>query len=504
MALSEQQPMGLFAQLKSYNKTFWLANVMEMLERWAYYGVRLVLALFIVAAANDGGLEFTHIEKGQIFMWMAALMSFLPMFTGGLADRYGYKTTIAISVAMKIGGYAMMATQKEYWPFFAGCMLLAAGTGLFKPGVQGLIAHSVTGRNASVGWGMFYLLVNLGAFIAGYTAAALRVVSWDLVFYVNAAIVALNFVVLAFTSEPDVPREKAGGPLQVIAEVGRIMVVSIKDIMAPRLLIFILLFSGFWFSFHQLFDLLPNFIDDWVPVSSVPDFFKLDANTIAPEKILNLNSGMIMLTMIPVAFLASKMRALPAICLGIFASIIGILLAGSTNIGTMAVAGIIVFTIGEMLSSPRTNDYLASIAPADKKGAYLGYANVPSGVGWVVGSLVLGSLYEHHGDKVNFARAYLENDQGMTAEAVAAIPKEKVMETLAMQLDMTIPQATQMLWSMHHPERLWYLIAAVGAVSLVGMIAYDVVIRRIDANKELTKTVPAAGAEAPAPNHTAS
>jgi dipeptide/tripeptide permease len=487
------EKMGFFAQLKSYNKTFWLANSMEMLERWAYYGVRLVLALYIVGAVNQGGLEFNHIQKGNIYLWWAIISSFLPMFTGGFSDRYGYKKTIGISIALKVLGYALMATQHSYAGFFAGCMILAAGTGLFKPGVQGLLAHNVTEKTASVGWGIFYQLVNIGAFIAGLMATPLREHSWGAVFAFNTVLVALNFLPLLMFKEPDVARpENKGGLGAVVSEGFGILVTSIRDMLQPRLLIFVLIFSGFWLSFNQLFDLLPNFIDDWTVATSLPSYFLMEGGGVAPEKILNLNSGMIILFMAPLAFLASKFRALTAINAGILASIVGILLAGLTQNGTMAIAGILVFTLGEMLASPRTNDYMASIAPKEKKGAYLGYANVPTGIGWALGSIFAGHMYEDHGDKVNFARQYLET-HGMTAEAVKAIPKEKVMETLAANVHQTVPQATEMLWNMHHPERIWIIFAAIGFVSLVGMAIYNAVITKMDAEKAaLEATVPQA------------
>ena len=53
--------------IKSFDRKFWFANCMEFMERWAYYGVRVVLSVYIVKAASEGGLEFNHIQKGQIY-----------------------------------------------------------------------------------------------------------------------------------------------------------------------------------------------------------------------------------------------------------------------------------------------------------------------------------------------------------------------------------------------------------------------------------------------------
>jgi MFS family permease len=158
-------PASLSAQLKDLDSRFWIVNTMEMFERLAYYGVRTVVPLYMVLAREEGGPELSHEQKGVIFAWWAGMQSVLPMFTGGYADRYGHKQTIAAAIVLKIIGYLMMAELKTYEGFFAGCMLLAAGTAIFKPGVQGTLAATLKKSSASVGWGVFYQLVNVGGFI---------------------------------------------------------------------------------------------------------------------------------------------------------------------------------------------------------------------------------------------------------------------------------------------------------------------------------------------------
>ncbi len=493
---AETPQMSLGAQLKSYPAAFWFANFMEMIERMAYYGVRMALPLYIVGAAATGGLEFNHEQKGDIFGWWAIIASFLPMFTGGYADRYGYKKTIGIAIILKIVGYGLMATQREYAGFFAGCMMLAAGTGLFKPGVQGLIAHSVSGRNASVGWGVFYELVNVGAWLAGFVVLIRDTSwSWNGLFIFNTCLVAVNFLPLLMFKEPTVDRPPPhANPLLFFKEFFVILVSSVWNLVRqPRLVIFVLIFSGFWFSFHQLFDLLPNFIDDWVHAGAMPGWFKLKSGEIAAEQFVNMNSFTIMILMIPVAYLASKAKPLTAICMGIVLAIVGILVSGTTQVGWVCLGGVIIFTFGEMLSSPRTNDYLASLAPMHQKALYLGYAQVPSGLGWWAGSKFAGTFYEHNGDKVNFARKWLEAEGGMTAEGVKAIPKEKVMETIAAKMQVSIPEATDRLWTLYNPSAIWYWIAGVGVVSLVLMVIYAVVMERLDAGRPDMHLVPGVG-----------
>jgi len=197
---------SLGQQMLSLGRPFWMVNIMEMFERLAFYGVRVVIPIYIAQADEIGGLHFTAIQKGNIFLWWALVQSLVPMISGGFADRYGYKTTIAISIAIKIIGYVLMATQTEYYPFLFGCCTLALGTAIFKPGVQGTMCQALSKKNSSVGWGTFYMLVNIGAFLGPPLAHFLYGISWPAVFYGCAVIVSLNFLML-FTYK-DLP---AGG-----------------------------------------------------------------------------------------------------------------------------------------------------------------------------------------------------------------------------------------------------------------------------------------------------
>jgi len=121
---TRQQTMA--EQLRELPRAFWMLNIMEMLERLAYYGVRVVIPIYIAQADEIHGLHFSQSEKGFIFMLWALVQTGVPVFSGGFADRYGFKRTIAVSIAIKVVGYLVMATQREFWPFTIGCLVLAA------------------------------------------------------------------------------------------------------------------------------------------------------------------------------------------------------------------------------------------------------------------------------------------------------------------------------------------------------------------------------------------
>ena len=141
---------GMWQQLSKLPRAFWMLNVMEMIERLAYYGVRVVIPIYIAQADEVHGLHFTQAQKGQIFMLWALVQTGVPIFSGGFADRYGYKKTIAFSIAIKIIGYLLMATQREFWPFTIGCLVLAFGTAIFKTGVWGSLQRTLQSMRTPV------------------------------------------------------------------------------------------------------------------------------------------------------------------------------------------------------------------------------------------------------------------------------------------------------------------------------------------------------------------
>ena len=95
-----------------------------------------------------------------------------------------------------------MAWFHSYWGFFAGAMLLATGTAIFKPGVQGTLIKATNRRNSSMAWGIFYQTVNIGGWIGPLIALQMRLLDWKYVFYINAAVICCNFLLLLTYREP--------------------------------------------------------------------------------------------------------------------------------------------------------------------------------------------------------------------------------------------------------------------------------------------------------------
>ncbi|MBV9891496.1 MAG: MFS transporter, partial [Rhizobacter sp.] len=423
---ARQQTMA--EQLRELPRAFWMLNVMEMFERLAYYGVRVVIPIYIAQADEIHGLHFTQSQKGFIVMLWALVQTGVPVFSGGFADRYGYKRTIAVSIAIKVAGYLLMATQRDFWPFTTGCLVLALGTAIFKPGLQGSMLQQLDKRSSSVGWGAFYMLVNIGGFLGPPLAHYLYGISWPAVFYGCAVIVSLNFAMLFTYPTIAAGGVHSGGVLDVAKT-------TFRNLARPRLALFILIMSGFWLMFMQLFDMLPNFIVDWVDSSAIVRTLQLPAlftketprgTMIAQEWMINANSLLIILCVVWISHLVARMRRVHSITAGIVVASLGLLLAGFTMSGAACIAGILCFSVGEMLASPKMLDYLGVIAPAGEKALYMGYANMPTAIGWAYGSFLGGQIYDEMGDKASLALRYLKEHGGLDA----GVDRTTAMEAL--------------------------------------------------------------------------
>jgi POT family proton-dependent oligopeptide transporter len=469
-AVSPPEPHGLFARLARLPRAFWMLNLMEMFERLAYYGVRVVIPIYIAQADEIHGLHFTQAQKGQIFFLWALVQTGIPIFSGGFADRYGYKRTIAASIAVKIAGYLLMATQRSYAGFTLGCLVLAFGTAIFKPGVWGSLQRTLDKRSSGIGWGVFYMLVNVGGFLGPPLAHFLYGVSWPTVFYGCAVIVSVNFLML-FTYPPvDAGADASAGVM-------RTAWITLSNLFQPRLIVFILIMSGFWLTFMQLFDLLPNFIVDWVDSSAIVKALHLPAmfttvtsrgTMVAQEWMINIDSFLIVLCVVWVSSLVDRMRRVHSIFMGILIASFGLMLAGFTMSGGACLLGIVCFAFGEMLSSPKMNDYLGVIAPEDKKGLYMGYANMPTAIGWAYGSLLAGDLYGRMGEKAGLALRWLHDHGGQDA----GVDRTQAMTVLQQATGLDPSRATAMLWDAYQPWRLWIPFAAVGIASAIAIFFY--------------------------------
>ncbi len=144
--------------------------------------------------------------------------------------------------------------------------------------------------------------------------------------------------------------------------------------------------------------------------------------------------------------------------------------------GVMCLLGIVCFAVGEMLASPKMNEYLGVIAPPDKKALYMGYANMPLAFGWAYGSIMGGRVYDDLGDKANLALRYLSEHQGITT----GVERTDAFAKLQSVLNINATDATTLLWNTYHPYKLWYIFVAIGLASAVGILLYSIWVKKFE------------------------
>src|SRR5690606_33351778 len=239
-------------------------------------------------------------------------------------------------------------------------------------------------------------------------------------------------------------------------------------------------FAGFWLMFYQLFDILPNFIDDWVDSRGARDALvsitwdgaipSVNGGNLTQEWLINLHAPLISLFAFLVGFLTGRIRSLTAIVVGIAVSAAGIYALGTSMSGWWILGAIALFSLGEMMASPTKMRYVAGIAPPGKEGQYMGYVNMTVGIGWSIGSVVAGEMYEVGGDKIVLARRYLHEHAGMSAEAVEAVDKAQVMEVFERTIGVDAWGARELLWNTYEPYSMWLVLTLIGIASLVLLV----------------------------------
>ena len=490
---------SLITQFKSLSSIFWMAGWIEIIERFAYFGARVALPVFMVSAIGSGGPELTQIEKGQIFGIWAVVQSFVPILSGGFADRYGYKVNIAISTFLKLIGYIVMAycipiteliagmplevarakgVDCVYEVLFGGSVLVALGTAIFKPGIGGLISSQLNPRNAALGWSVFYQLVNVGGFVGPLCAGMLRVLEWHYVFLLCGGAISLNFLALFCIPEtaPKQAAENKPGPIKMFYQ-------SICGLLDPKLFFYTLSFAGFWLMTFQIFDILPNFIDDWIDSRGLADALKsifgekvvptVGDGNLTQEWIINFNALLISIATFMMGYMTRRMKPLVTSIVGISLAIFATYGLGMSMSGWWILGAILLFSLGEMMSGPANSYFITSIAPKGKNGLYIGFSGFAVGIGWSVGSIIASRLYQKGGDKVVLAKRYLIEKLGVDAPTVDALPKEKVMPLLSETTKLDSYAATELLWNTYQPYSMWLIFALIGLGSLIILIIYN-------------------------------
>ncbi len=483
--MKKEKNLGFIGLLKSFTRSFWIASAMELFERWAWYGLFAVLALYLTGSTDEGGLGFSHIERGEIMSYVTFILYLLPLLTGAISDKIGYKSSLVIAYLLLGIGYYFMGEVTSYGDVFFMFLIVAVGAAIFKPVASAIVTKSTNKENSSFGFGVFYMMVNVGGFFGPLLSGKLRdLYGWKIVFIMATSAIVINLIlVLFFFKEPN--REKSNESFgQAIIRTLKNIIEAISDI---KLSLLLLIMVGFWLMFNQLFYTLPVFIEEWVDtktlyqslsniVPAVADFYKNKEGGINPEQIVNMDAFFIVVFQMIISTIILKWKPINAMMSGILIAIVGIGLSFFTNNIFYTLIGILIFAIGEMTANPKFSDYIAKISPKGKEALYMGTYFLPIAVANLLTKWITGDLYAKMSDKVVFIREELSKRDIQLPEINTNYTKNKFYEEAASKLQMSESEVTQLIWDTYHPSNIWLVIAGIGLLTIVGLVIYNFVI----------------------------
>ena len=461
--------------LKLFPRMFWFSNLIELLERWAWYGVYNGFALYLTLSKESGALGFSQVEKGAIIGTGSMLLYFLPLITGSIADRIGFRKVLLISFGAYLAGYFMVGYFDSYPMVFAAYIFLAFAGAMFKPVISGTIAKITTEETSSVGFGIFYMMVNIGGFIGPFIAGFLYKASWNYVFAMSMGAIAINYVFVLFAyKEPG--RQQSENTF-----LGNI-IIAFKNIWATlvdwKYVLFLVIMSIYWAAYNQLFYSFPIFIDSWVDLDRLSLFFHLKPGTITALTVTSFDSFFIIAFQLFVSYVTMKIKPLTSIMSGTAVIGIGLLLMFTTFNPWIVIFGILVFGVGEMASSPKCQEYIGRIAPPDKKALYMGTYFLPIGFGHMLAGWISGKPFEVLADKYYLLQKAVAA-KGFDIQPVSdTFTQTQYFEKAQQLFGMDSAQLNNYLWTTYHPSNVWILYTGMAIGAAVLLFAYDRIILR--------------------------
>ena len=383
--------------------TFWTANLTELFERGAYYA----MASFVVLYLGQLGLGDYWPSNLNGILW--TLVYFLPILSGTIADQVGFKRSLLAAFILLSMGYFLMGYPVWFGgatlfdtvsseviagldvvvPVLMGILLIGAGGSVIKPCISGTVQKTAAGR-ATLAFGIFYMVINIGSLVGRGISYYVRT-SFDLsfIFAVAVGCSVVAFLVVLFLyhdSQEDIDARRSKVNKR---SVGRILIDMVLVLKNTRFAMFLLVSSGFFFLYSQVYNVLPLYLKKVVETDPAVDIYTM------------ANPFVIVFFQLLVTRLFGKMKPINSIIIGIviigismLINILPIYMSGGVRLemwdllplGSLFVTlTVALIAFGELFTSARTYEYIGALAPKGQEGLFLGYANLPMAIGSLIG-----------------------------------------------------------------------------------------------------------------------
>jgi dipeptide/tripeptide permease len=459
----------MFKKFKGFSRAFWTANIVELLERGAYYGVFIALTLYLSRI-----LGFSDVEAAWVGAMFSGGLYLLPTFTGALADKIGFKYSLIIAFSLLSFGYfgfavfpsllesaglvsyasdnidvSILKESSEKWYIVPIMAVIMIGGSFIKSVITGTVAKETTESTRAQAFSIFYMMVNIGAF-AGKTMVKPLRMSWgDMgLVYINyfstgMTLLALFMIIFFYKSNKHEGEGKS---------FSQIFAAFVKVLTNGRLVTLIIIITGFWMVQHQLYATMPKYV------------LRMAGEGAAPSWYANVNPFIVVITVTYITKIMASKTPLFSMTLGMFIMPFSALAMASGNwlgqgaidlglfsmhpVALMMVIGIMLQALGESFISPRYLEFFSLQAPKGEEGMYLGFSHLHSFLASVLGFGLSGYLLQEY------------------------CPDPKLFEN---------HEAWESAAS--HAHYIWYYFAAIALISAISLVIYGKVINRLDRNK---------------------
>lgn len=450
-----------------FSKAFWVANTVELLERAAYYGVFIVITLYLSRI-----LGFNDLQAAAIAGTFSAFLYLLPTFAGAIADKIGFRRSMLLAFSLLTIGYSGLALFPTYLEsaglveygkttIFKGLTesglrygiipimaLIILGGAFIKSVISATVARETTASTRAKGFAIFYGMVNIGAFSGKTIVKPLREAMGNEglinLNYFSASMTLLALIAIWFFYKSS----HHSGEGKTFRQIWHAL---LKVCTNGRLITLIVIITGFWMVQHQLYATMPKYV------------LRLAGEGASPSWYANVNPLVVVLTVNLVTQIMRKRTALTSMTVGMFIMPVSALCMAYGNmlnpqstiltmhpVAFMMVVGIVFQGIAETFISPRFLEYFSLQAPKGEEGLYLGFSHLHSFLSSIVGFGLSGYLLSKY------------------------CPEPTLFST-----------REEWLAASSHAHYIWYYFAGIALLSAIALIIYGQIVKRQDARKQI-------------------
>ena len=384
---------------------FWIANSVEIIERFAYYGIYMGFGIYFEM------LGFKSEQLGIIQSLFLFVSYTVPVFSGTFADRYGFKKVLLLSYLAYLPSILLLIFTRSFSGIALTMLCIGFAAGIFKPLISGTVRVTTDSTNRTLGFGIFYAMVNIGASFGPLILGRLRAISWENAYIAAAIAIAMMFVItLLFYKEPE--RALEG---ETLRKKFSDMAEALSDIKFTLFLVLLGIF--FWLPFWAFFNICPRYVENYLDGHQLYENIRAVAGNAIANFVSKENEGtrkvmgetishtgyVIILLQLLISWATERFRPVSSFIFGLFvlgAGFVLLAVAGMAGAGWVF-PGIFLVAIGEMISSPRIQEYITWIAPREKAGLYMGTNFLATGLGGLLSGVVYTSgflrMFENSG-----------------------------------------------------------------------------------------------------------